>query len=68
MSNQPRLLRLRDVLAQTGLSRSSLYRLMDRHDRDAFPRPVAIAGTRMKAWSAAAVSDWIESQLVQTGE
>lgn len=62
MSDQPRLLRLRDVLAQTGLSRSSLYRLID---RDAFPRPVAIAGTRMRAWSAAAVSEFVESQLNQ---
>lgn len=62
MPDQPRLLRLRDVLALTGLSRSSLYRLMS---RDAFPRPVSIAGTRMRAWSSAEVSRFIESQLAQ---
>lgn len=63
MPDQPKLMRLRDVLAQTGLSRSSLYRLVD---RGIFPRPVKIAGTRLVAWSAAAVSDWVASQLNQT--
>lgn len=66
MSDQPKLLRLRDVLAQTGLSRSSLYRLMQ---AGRFPRPINIAGTRMVAWLAsavsAAISEWVEDQPSQ---
>lgn len=60
MSDLPRLLRVPDVLSLTGMSRSMLYQLMD---RGLFPRPVSVAGTRMKAWSAAAVSEWIEDQI-----
>lgn len=61
MLDQPRLLRLPDVLAQTGLSRSLLYQLMA---RGVFPRPVSVAGTRVRAWSATAVSEFVEAQLV----
>lgn len=60
MSTNPKLLRLPDVIALTRLSRSTLYRLMD---RGAFPRPVSVAGTRIRAWSAEAISAWIDDQL-----
>mgnify|MGYP001451785733 CR=1 FL=1 len=54
------LLRLPRVLAMTGLSRSSLFRLVA---AGRFPRPVPLAGTAAKAWSSAAVNQWVEQQL-----
>src|SRR5690606_30467244 len=65
VSDQPRLLRVPDVLSLTGLSRSLLYQLIA---RGVFPRPVSVAGTRVKAWSAAAVSEWIEDQIQSNQE
>lgn len=60
MSDTPKLLRLPDVMAQTGLSRSMVYRLMDAGD---FPRPVSVAGTRVRAWPADAVAAFITAQI-----
>ncbi|SMH43468.1 helix-turn-helix transcriptional regulator [Mesorhizobium australicum] len=60
MPDQAHLLRLPVVLARTGLSRSQLYRLVA---AGRFPRPVGLGGTAAKAWSSAAVSEWIRDQL-----
>lgn len=46
------------VEAATGLSRSSLYAMMDRGD---FPRPVRI-GKRAVAWPQSAVTAWLASR------
>lgn len=51
------LLRLADVLARTGLSRSELYRRMA---SGAFPRSLAL-GRRARAWDSSQVDDWISS-------
>lgn len=53
-----RLLRLNEVLAVTGLSRSRLYELQA---RGAFPRAVRIAD-RAVAWKEADIAAWIESR------
>ncbi|SES64228.1 helix-turn-helix transcriptional regulator [Oceanicella actignis] len=53
-----KLLRLKDVLDVTGLSRSRLYELQARGD---FPRAVRIAD-RAVAWREADIAAWIDSR------
>lgn len=48
------LLRRPDVEQRTGLSRSSIYRMMDEGD---FPRPIRI-GRRAVAWRASDLERW----------
>lgn len=64
MPDQVTLLRIRNVLTVTGLSRSQLYRLIA---AGKFPRPVKLAGTAARAWSSTAVSQWVEEQLNTQG-
>ncbi|MFH4752593.1 AlpA family transcriptional regulator [Vibrio alginolyticus] len=54
-----RLLRLREVMDVTALSRSAIYRKMNTGD---FPQSVSI-GDRAVAWVEKDVSDWIESVI-----
>jgi prophage regulatory protein len=53
-----KLLRMRQVLEQTGLSRSVLYRLVD---DGSFPRPVKL-GERSIAWRSEDVDAWIAAR------
>lgn len=53
----PRLERIASVCARTGLSRSSIYRLIRAGD---FPAPVPLAG-RTRAFDSAAVDAWISA-------
>jgi len=53
-----RHLRRPAVEAATGLSRSSIYAMMDTDD---FPRPVRI-GKRAVAWPESAVTAWLASR------
>lgn len=46
------------VEAVTGLSRSSIYDMMDKGE---FPRPVRI-GKRAVAWPESAISDWLSTR------
>jgi prophage regulatory protein len=55
-------LRLRTVLHVTGLSRSTLYRLMA---CDQFPRPVQL-GPRAVAWRRADLDAWSEARPTTT--
>jgi prophage regulatory protein len=55
MSATPRLLRLREVIRLTGLSRSSIYRL---ESQGRFPSRVRL-GDRATAWRSEAVDEWI---------
>lgn len=55
MSNQPRLVRLREACALAGLSRSSVYRLAS---LGMFPKPVRI-GLRAVAWPSDVLDAWI---------
>lgn len=55
MSDTPeRFLRLNAVLVRTGLSRSTLYRRMQ---RGTFPKNIQIS-TRCAAWRESAINDW----------
>ncbi len=53
-----RLIRLSDVLDLTSLSRSSVYRLVERGQ---FPRPVR-SGSRIVRWSLADVQKWMQKR------
>ncbi|SDE47643.1 helix-turn-helix transcriptional regulator [Limimaricola pyoseonensis] len=53
-----RHLRRNDVEHLTGLSRSSLYAMMQKGQ---FPRPVRL-GERAVAWPESAVQDWLASR------
>ena len=53
------ILRLPAVLKQTGLSRSTIYEMIDRGD---FPQQVKL-GRRAVGWIAEDVSDWIQSRV-----
>ena len=55
-----RVLRRPEVEARTGLSRSTIYRLMD---EGAFPRPVRLH-TRAVGWREDDVAGWIASREV----
>lgn len=48
------LLRRKAVEAETGLSRSSIYRMMDEGE---FPRPIRI-GKRAVAWRTSTIEQW----------
>lgn len=53
------LLRIADVQARTGISRSQLFELIRRGD---FPKPIPLAG-RTRAWVDSDVSEWITSRI-----
>ena len=61
---QERLLRRREVEKITGVSRSSIYRLMQESD---FPRPVRI-GPGAVRWKASDINAWMESRPVARSE
>ena len=53
-----RLLRRRQVEEITGLSRSSIYRLMQDGE---FPRPVKVSPAAVR-WRETELTDWLESR------
>jgi prophage regulatory protein len=55
------LLRLPDVMALCGLSRSAIYAAIQ---RDTFPRPVTLNAGRARAWIKGEVVEWME-QCIQ---
>ena len=59
-----RLLRRRQVEEITGMSRSSIYRLMQDGE---FPRPVRIGPAAVR-WRVSDLSAWLESRPVATGD
>ena len=64
MNVNDRLLRRRQVEEITGLSRSSIYRLMRNGD---FPSPVRVGPSAVR-WKASDISAWLESRPLATGE
>ncbi|WP_418114415.1 AlpA family transcriptional regulator [Vibrio scophthalmi] len=54
-----RLIRLQEVQAMTGLSRSSMYRFIE---RDEFPSQFSL-GDRAVAWVESEVRDWIANRI-----
>jgi prophage regulatory protein len=57
--NQIKILRVRDVCAHTGLSRTTMYRLV-RHGE--FPQPIRLT-VRTKGWLADEVDAWIAERV-----
>ena len=57
---EDRILRVDEVLAQTGLSKATLYRLVDSGD---FPQPVRLGGPERRAvgWRLSEVQEWIRN-------
>lgn len=56
---QERLMRRPEVLRLTGLSRSSMYRLIEKLD---FPRPVRLSAKTV-GWPASQVNAWIAARV-----
>lgn len=59
------LLRLKQVMVRTGLSRSSIYNKLDAkspHYDPAFPRQISL-GTASVAWVESEIDGWIESRI-----
>ena len=61
MGTPTTLLNLRDVTSRTGLSRSSIYRLIDEGD---FPKAVKL-GKRTLSWPDTEIEDWIQAKLAK---
>ena len=61
---QDRLMRRREVEKITGISRSSIYRLMQEGE---FPRPVRVGSAAVR-WRQSDITVWLESRPVATGE
>jgi prophage regulatory protein len=58
------VLRIRAVIAKTGLSRSSLYKKVS---EKTFPTPVALGrGARAVGWIESQVDHWLENLTVKT--
>ncbi|HCE3035699.1 TPA: AlpA family transcriptional regulator [Vibrio parahaemolyticus] len=61
MPNKPiRLIRLNEVLAMTGLSRSGMYRSIEKQQ---FPKQVSL-GDRAVAWVESEVQAWVVDRVV----
>ena len=56
-NHSERIIRIKAVLAQTGLSRTSLYRKIQ---LGTFPRQVALS-QRCVGWHQSAISEWIRT-------
>ena len=63
MPQSDRLLRRRQVEEMTGLSRSSVYRLMQDGE---FPRPVRV-GSNAVRWRLSDIVNWLESRPIAGG-
>ena len=61
-NTQPRLIRLKEVIQKTGLSKSSIYDLIA---RDQLPKPVRLspAGGRSVAFVESEIDMWIAERI-----
>ncbi len=63
----PAILRIKEVIAYTGLSRSTIYARMDKKSSqydENFPLQIRLGGATSSAvgWVASEINKWIESQ------
>ena len=58
------LLKMPEVRAKTGLSRSHLYALAQNGE---FPKPIKLS-ERSSAWVESEVKDWIDTRIAQRDE
>ena len=54
------ILRLPEVKARTGLSRSTIYLKVS---EQSFPAPVSLGGKRAIGWIESEIQDWLEQQI-----
>ena len=59
-----RILRIKTVLERTGLSRSTLYRKIE---RGTFPRQVRIS-IRCAGWRESAVNGWLKDPVIHNSD
>jgi len=59
MSQNNKIIRLNEVMDMTGLSRSTIYRMMDKED---FPLSTSL-GERAIGWSMQEVQEWVQNKL-----
>lgn len=59
-----RILRMPSVSEMTGLSRSSIYRLVQESD---FPKPISI-GARAVGWPEKSIAEWLASRETSTNQ
>ncbi len=57
-----RFLRLTEVMARTGLSRSTIYVRMD---QGRFPQPVSLGG-RAVGWIESEIDDWMRNRVAES--
>ena len=55
------LIRIREVVNMTGISKSQVYRLAG---MDAFPKPIRLTAQSV-AWVKAEIEQWIQSKIAQ---
>lgn len=58
------LIRIREVVSMTGISKSQVYRLAG---MNAFPKPIRLTAQSV-AWVKAEVEQWIQSKIAQRNE
>ena len=56
------ILRLKDVIAMTGLSRSTIYLRME---QDKFPQQINL-GSRAVGWISSEIKEWIEERIKES--
>lgn len=56
------ILRLPEVKARTGLSRSTIYL---RISQDSFPKPISL-GARAVGWVDKEIQDWLDNQIEES--
>ena len=59
-SKSVRLLRLPAVMEMTGISQTSVYRLVRENK---FPQPVRVAVPKMTVWPSDKIEEWVQNQL-----
>lgn len=64
MTEQTRLLRLKEVMQITGISRAGIYQKIANGD---FPRQVKL-GTRSAAWLNSEVAEWVNARITERDE
>ena len=61
-----RILRLKDVIDRTGLSRASIYEMIGRQP-PAFPKQIKL-GVRSVGWLENEIDAWIENKILEANE
>ncbi len=58
-NDNDRLLRIQQVKAITGISKTTIYKLIG---QGKFPKAIHVSGSRISSWSSSELDDWITEQ------